>query len=260
MKGNKVYHQKEFSAKEFFETCLSADSHPAIYEEVVCFPMRQLHKELSSGHIKGKTLIEFTLGPVLFKLLVCCEYFEEITVLEFNDECSMELKKWLKKHPEAIDWTHVSQFACSLDGKSNGWREKNEKVRERVKQVIDCDITADTLVAPGVLPPADCLLCIWGLDVISKDQDDFQKNLEKMAALLKSGGHLLLFGTINAELYKVGEHSFHIVNYDEEFLRKALRDCGFVIESLENRPRGEFSDSIIYDSFVYVRARKVRNP
>ncbi|XP_056399679.1 indolethylamine N-methyltransferase-like isoform X4 [Hyla sarda] len=252
----KIYHQ--LKSRDVYDIYLSKDVNPTLLDEVVLYPMRQLYKEFSQGHIKGRTLLQFNPGPAPYKLLVCCDFFEEINVLEFNEENSKELRKWLKKDPGALDWTRASQYACTLEGKSNGWIEKEEQLRERIKRVIDCDLTADPLVTPGTLPPVDCILSIGGLESIINDQDNFRKNLGKMAALLKVGGHVAFFGAINGKSYKVGEHLVPCFGYNEGFLKAALRDTGFVIESLERRPGVDISDYIIYDSFVYVRARKVR--
>ncbi|XP_069828850.1 indolethylamine N-methyltransferase-like [Dendropsophus ebraccatus] len=251
-------HQKEFSARDFYDTYLSASSHPTLLDEFIYFPMRQLYKEMSAGHIQGRTLLQFNPSPAPYKLLVCCEFFEEINVLELTDECSLALRKWLKKDPEALDWTHMSQYASSLEGRSDGWIKKEEILRERFKRVIDCDIAADPLVAPGTLPPVDCLITTCGFEVISKDHEEFRNNLRKTAALLKVGGYLAIFVLINAKFYKVGEPLFHVLCFNEDFLRAALMDSGYVIESLESRPRVDYGGYMIFDSLVYVRARKVR--
>ncbi|XP_069825511.1 indolethylamine N-methyltransferase-like [Dendropsophus ebraccatus] len=259
-RSNSEIHQQqyEYSSRDLYNTYLYSGAHPALLDEIVCFPMRQLYKEMSTGHIQGSTLLQFNPGPAPYKLLVCCEFFEEINVLEFHDENSLELRKWLKKDPGALEWTHISQYACSLEGRSDGWIKKEEILRERVKRVIDCDIAADPLVAPGTLPPVDCLMSICGFELISKDHEEFRNNLRKAAALLKVGGYLALFGVINAKFYKLGERLFHVLCYNAEFLRAALMDSGFVIESLETRPAADVGGSIIYDNQVYVRARKVR--
>ncbi|XP_069828851.1 indolethylamine N-methyltransferase-like [Dendropsophus ebraccatus] len=250
--------QYEYTARDFYDDYLSASSHPTLFDEVICFPMRQLYKEMSAGHIQGRAFLQLNPSPTPYKLLLCCEFFEEINVLEFQNDSSLALRKWLKKDPGALDWTHMSQYACSLEGRSDGWIKKEEKLRERVKRVIDCDIAADPLVAPGILPSVDCLMTSCGFEVLSKDHDDFRKNLRKAAALLKVGGYLALFALINAKVYKVGKRLYYILCLNEEFLRTALVDSGYVIESLERRPGADVGGYIIYDNLVYVRARKVR--
>lgn len=57
-------------------------------------------------------------------------------------------------------------------------------------------------MAPGPPPPGDRLLCIWGLDLISRDQDDFRKNPGKLMPLLKCGGHLV--HTVMVSVVKLG--------------------------------------------------------
>ncbi|CAJ0967704.1 unnamed protein product [Ranitomeya imitator] len=86
------------------------------------------------------------------------------------------------------------------------------------------------MMDPIVLPPADCIISAWLLDVISKDQDDNIRYLKKVAGLLKLGGHMILLGDLNTTYYTIGKRKFHILNYDdEEFVRKALVEAGFVL-------------------------------
>ncbi|XP_063291748.1 indolethylamine N-methyltransferase-like [Pelobates fuscus] len=255
---HKLYHQYEFNPKEFYEMYLSPNCNSQLQENYIVYPMRQLNNEMSSGRITGDRMTELTIGPVLFKLLVCSEYFKEITVLESNARCKVELEKWLNKDGDALQMRHITDIACTLQGKRDGWKEKEEKTRSRIKQVLMCDFTKENPTDPITVPKSDCFVCIWTLEVISQTQSEFQRNLKKCATLLKLGGHLLFFGVFNGNYFLVGKHKFHILSYDEVFLRQALADCGFLIQCLE-LTEGKGGEGLIDSGhLVYVRAVKVK--
>ncbi|KAM4702938.1 nicotinamide N-methyltransferase-like [Rhinophrynus dorsalis] len=231
----KSNEMQNYDPKTIFKTYLSANSDSVIQEQAFKYPMRRLYKDIAS---------------------VSCDVFEEITVLELNEHFIKELEKWMNKEEDALDWTHASQFACALEGKSDGWKKKEEKLRSRIKCLVKVDFAKENLSDPIVLPKSDCLFCMWVLDVTSKDHDAYCRNLKKISSLLKLDGQLILFGTLNATYYMAGEKKCHILKYNEVFLRQALAQAGYVIECFEMTEGKQPSEYIFYEHFVYVRAEK----
>ncbi|MEE6514811.1 hypothetical protein FKM82_023182, partial [Ascaphus truei] len=181
-----------------------------------------------------------------------------IIVIEFNEPNIQEFEKWLKKDPGAADWSYAAKALCELEGNREEWQVKEDKVRRVVKPVVKWDVTKDNPLDPVVLPQVDCVLSAWVLNVVSRDKDAYRSNLKKIASLLSIGGHLLLFGAFNMTYYKIGEHRFFSLSYDETFLREALRDAGYVIENMDELPSRKGTDKVDYEHLVYVIARKER--
>ncbi|XP_063797986.1 nicotinamide N-methyltransferase-like [Pseudophryne corroboree] len=114
------------------------------------------------------------------------------------------------------------------------------------------------LTDPFELEKADCLLSLYLLQNICKDKDSFCKILKTCSSYIKVGGYLILIGTFNGEYFIIGDHKFHILNYDEEFLRKAVAEAGFTIDHLQIFEKTAVTDSIKYGNMYCLRALKER--
>ncbi|MEE6516856.1 hypothetical protein FKM82_026648 [Ascaphus truei] len=254
---HKHYHDEEFDPKGLLDTFYCDEKYPLI-DEGVGFPLKKLHETFSSGRVTGDTLIDISAGPSIYHLLSACDIFKEIIVIEFTEPNIQEFDKWLKKDPGAADWSYAAKAVCELEGNREGWQVKEDKVRRVIKQVVKWDVTKDNPLDPVVLPQVDCVLSVWVLHGISRDKEAYRSNLKKIASLLNIGGLLLLFGAFNMTYYKIGEHRFFFLSYDETFLREALSDAGYVIENMDVLPSRKGTDKLDYDHLVYVIARKER--
>ncbi|XP_063291719.1 indolethylamine N-methyltransferase-like [Pelobates fuscus] len=256
--SSKYYHEDHIDPNEFYETYVGATADKKHTEELLLFPLKVLSSELNSGCLRGSTLIDISFGPSIFHLLPLCKYFKDITVLEVNEHCLKGLQKWLNKEEDALDWSHAAKIVAELEGNSEKWVEKEDDLRRCIKGILPCDFTKENPTDPVVLPKADCVFNLYLLGTISKDLDSYRHNLKIISSMLKLGGHLCLIGGFNASHYKVSGHTYHILNYNEEDLRKALKDCGFFIERpvvTESKIR---SDVIYYHHEFFAFAVKNR--
>ncbi|MEE6484720.1 hypothetical protein FKM82_013987 [Ascaphus truei] len=226
---HKHYHNEEFDPRGLIETYFYNGTNDMFVETVV-YPITQLFKTFSS----------------------------EINVIEFTDANIREFEMWRNKEPGAADWSHAAKIVCELEGKSKEWEGKEDKARRAVKRIVKCDFTKDNPLEPVVLPQMDCLLCMFVLLVVSKDHQAYRSNLKKLASMLKIGGHMLLVGTYNQSFYVIGEHKFFCLSCDEEFVREAVCDAGFIIENLEALPTKKTSNFTDYDHIMFMTARKER--
>uniref|UniRef100_A0A803TYT8 Indolethylamine N-methyltransferase-like n=1 Tax=Anolis carolinensis TaxID=28377 RepID=A0A803TYT8_ANOCA len=70
--------------------------------------------------IRGDTLIDIGSGPSIYQLLSACESFKEIIASDLLEKNREEMQKWLKKDPEAFDWTPMVKYVCQLEGDRYG--------------------------------------------------------------------------------------------------------------------------------------------
>ncbi|XP_075462669.1 nicotinamide N-methyltransferase-like [Ascaphus truei] len=254
---HKHYHDEEFDPKGLVDAYCCSENFPLI-DETVGFPLKKMHEIFSSGRVRGDTMIDISAGPTVYQLLSASDIFKEIIVIKCTEPSIQEFKKWLKKDPGAADWSYASKALCELEGNREEWQVKEDKVRRAIKQVVKWDVSKDNPIDHVVLPQVDCVLSLWVLQAISKDKEAYRSNLKKCASLLNIGGHLLLFGALNAKYYMIGEHKFFFLSCDEKFLREALRDAGYIIENVDVLPSRRGCDFIDYEHFVYIIARKER--
>ncbi|MEE6484638.1 hypothetical protein FKM82_013955 [Ascaphus truei] len=183
---HKHYHDEEFDAKNLMETYAGADKTDT-KEELLHYPLRELFKILTPGCVRGDTLIDLSIGTSIFQLLTASDYFKEIIMLESSDVSIREIEKWLKKEPGAVDRSHAAMFVCELEGKSDGWEEKEEKLRRAIKRVVKCDFTKANPLDPVVVPQADVLISVWYLEAASKDHNSYLSNLKKNVIISEGG-------------------------------------------------------------------------
>ncbi|KAM8927181.1 indolethylamine N-methyltransferase-like [Pelodytes ibericus] len=254
----KHYHEHSVDPQCLFDTYFSSSADKQYIEEIVMFPIHEFHKEAKSGHIKGGTLIDFSVGSTLSHLFPVCKHFKDVIILEFNDECVRDVQKWVNNEEGAFDWSHASQIVSELEGDRDKWKEKEEDLRRRIKRILKCDFTKENPTHPDVLQKADCVCNLFVLGHVSKDLDEYCHNLKITSSMLKLGGRLLLIGVFNASFYMLGEHKYHILCFSEEEFRKAVRDCGFCIERLEviDSKIHDFSD---YKQVFFISAVKEKD-
>ncbi|XP_069804337.1 indolethylamine N-methyltransferase-like [Dendropsophus ebraccatus] len=244
------------NSRQHLDQYLSDTSGIAFEEDILKFPIENLAKTFTVGHIKGDVLIDLSKGAMVHHLFAACEFFEHIIVLKVSDQCIMELKRWLDTRTGAFSWEHATKHHAEIGGKSAQLKEKEEKVRAAAQHVVKCNLEKENTTHPIVLPPADCIISAWLLEAICKDQDDFIRYLRKFSGLLKPGGHLILIGTLGLSFITVGTDRYHGFTYDEDFVRKALVGAGFVIDDCKVKERTAVSDLTDYKALIFILAHK----
>ncbi|KAG8568490.1 hypothetical protein GDO81_014020 [Engystomops pustulosus] len=253
---NKLYHVHCFDSRKHLDQYFSDSAQKIFGEDSLKFPIENLTETFSLGHIKGDILIDLSKGSPVHHLYSACDFFKHLIVLKMKDRCILELKRWVDTRTGAFDWCHAAQLHADIEGKSDHLEDKEGKVRSALQHVVKCDLERENVTEPIDLPPADCIISAWLLDVISKGRDDYIRNLRKFSRLLKPGGHLILLGLLDATYFIIGEDKFHIFKYDEHFARKALIGEGFSIDSCVVKKRKAESDLMDYKRVIFIVAHK----
>ncbi|XP_056397735.1 nicotinamide N-methyltransferase-like [Hyla sarda] len=252
----KLYHEHGFDSRQQLESYFSDQQEIVFGEDVLKFPIENLAKTFTMGHIKGDVLVDLSLGPLVHHLYAACEFFKHIIVLKVSDRCIMELKRWLDTRTGAFDWEHAAKLHVDLIGNSDQLQDREGKVRSAAQHVMKCDLEKENMTDPIVLPPADCIISVWFLEAICKDQDDYRRYLRKFSEMLKPGGHLILIGALDVTYFTVGKDKLHAFPYDEDFARKSLVGEGFVIDFCKVKARTAVSDLSDYKSVIFIAAHK----
>ncbi|XP_056397756.1 nicotinamide N-methyltransferase-like [Hyla sarda] len=256
---HKLYHVHGFDSRQFLEHYLSDKADMVFGEESLKFPIENLTKVFTEGHIKGDVLIDLSLSSMVHHLYSACEFFNHIIVLKAQDRCILELKRWLNTRTGAFDWGHATKLHADIEGKCDQLQDKEEKVRSAVQHVMRCNLEQENMTDPIVLPPADCIISTWILGAISKDQDEYIRYLRKFSGLLKPGGHLIIIEDLDGTYYTVGNERHHYLTCDEDFLRKALVGEGFVINYCKVQKRTNMSDLVDYSSSIFIAAHREKS-
>ncbi|XP_056397993.1 nicotinamide N-methyltransferase-like [Hyla sarda] len=247
----------EFCSKDYLQTSYGAEDG-ILFGEWTDFVLQNLHETFTRGGVRGDTLLDVGTGASIYHLLSACEVFDKIIVSDLVDQNREEFQKWLKKDPDAFDWTHLIKRACELEGNREDCERKAEKLRSKVKDVLKCDIVKRNPFDPVVVPPADCLLCCLCIEAASKDTKTYCNILNNFKDLIKPGGHLLLMNTMESTFYHAGKKRFGVMTSNKEFLEKAFKEAGYLVEKAVYAPRIDKSMMHISDfnGCYFFHARK----
>ncbi|XP_066463505.1 indolethylamine N-methyltransferase-like isoform X2 [Eleutherodactylus coqui] len=254
---SKLYHKHEMNTRSLLQTYFSFDRETIYGEETLNFQMKKIHDSLAAGNFKGKTAYDFSIASLIHQLYKVCDYYPEITILKLNDTCIMELNKWLAMRTGAFDWSHAHDYVKGLHSTSDqDDLNKEENLKKSIKRILKFDLQKANITDPEVLEQADCIVTNGLLELVSQDQNEYIKNFQSIAQLLKPDGLIILIGCLNASYYKVGKDRYHIFTYDECFLRQNLANEGFKIDTCEVLDSKIQSDLTDYKQIIVVTAIK----
>ncbi|XP_075134214.1 nicotinamide N-methyltransferase-like [Leptodactylus fuscus] len=251
---HKLYHVHNYDSRQLLDQYFSDRAETVFGEDSLKFPIKNFTKAFAAGHIIGDILLDLSQGSLVHHLYSACEFFKHMIVLKVRDRCILELKRWTDKRTGAFHWGHAAKLHVDLEGKSHQLEDKEVKVRSSIQHVVKCDLEKENMTEPIVLPPADCIISTWLLEAISKDQDDYIRYLRKFSRLPKPGGHFILLGTLHTTYITVGKDKFHVLNYDENFVKKALEGEGFIIDDCKVHKRTSVSNLVDYKAIIFIVA------
>ncbi|XP_072281437.1 nicotinamide N-methyltransferase-like [Pyxicephalus adspersus] len=256
--SKKYYHIHNFDARNGLENYFSDKETMVFGEDSLKFPIMNLYYVFSKGYIRGDLCIDLSHGSFIHHLYSASNIFKDIILMKFNEKCAMEVRRWLGDRTGAFSWTHTKTAVEELEGKSDQIQDKELKLKASIKQIVMCSLDKENLIDPLVLPLADCVISVWLLGTISKDQEEYMMNLKKTSNLLKIGGHLIIIGLLNTTFFKAGGEQFHAVPYSESFVKSSLTKSGFVIDYSAVQGRKNVSDLIDYTHVIFITAYKVK--
>ncbi|XP_034050478.1 phenylethanolamine N-methyltransferase [Thalassophryne amazonica] len=208
------------------------------HDSIVPWKLAHLHRAFTEGDISGGLLVDIGSGPTLYQVLSGCEVFDKVILTDFLEVNRQELKRWLQdKDGSNFDWSPFLKHVCQLEGRDpSAWKEKAARLRQVVRGIFPVDVHSPQPLAPSVVPPggADCLVSCFCLESASPDLATFSTALGNIQKLLRSGGHLLLIGTLEMSYY-LGSADLKIPTFPvtEAEICASLKDNGFTLIRLE---------------------------
>ncbi|XP_075047709.1 nicotinamide N-methyltransferase-like [Mixophyes fleayi] len=251
-------YEKQFDPRIYLETYFHLGSG-SLADNFLKFVLENLHKTFKSGAVTGNTLMDIGTAPSIYQLLSASEYFNEITITWYTQRELQELQKWLNNEPDAFDWSSIVKHVCEIEGCGTNLKEKEEKLKGKIKQVFKCDVSKSNPLTPLEAPKVDCLTATVCLEAACKSYDSYATALKNLSNLLKPKGHLLMAGDLGANYYEVGANKVFSLPVNEKFLKKVISENGYSIKQLVSfgKPEGSDSDPSDYEGFYFVHAQKV---
>ncbi|XP_078541526.1 nicotinamide N-methyltransferase-like [Lissotriton helveticus] len=255
----KTFHNMYSHGRKFNEEYFSQSS--PFFKGAIDLLFSHCNKSLSSGDVKGDSLIGLSFGPFLFYTIPFCDYFNEITFACPDDKSIQETQKWLKNEPDAMDFSDVTKIICEHQGCSETWIEKQDTLKCKVKTVLKYDAASCEPFSPVIHPQADCLLLAHALEELVTDKKSYCDALKNVSSLLKPGGHLIMIVALETTFYMCGDFKFPFLCVDADFLKDAVTGAGYVIEEDHIYPREIecLYDVTDYKYLAFIKARKQKD-
>ena len=246
-------YQEEFDPKAYLH----------FYDDVTEFhaqPLKLLHEFYNSygSTSSGLKVLEYGSGPTVLYSISAALQASEIVLADYTEKNREAIQHWLKKAPEAHDWTPFFKYVVqSLEGLGEEEVVKRqEDVRTLIKAVVKCDIHMDPPIQSGYEGPYDVIFSSLALECASS-LEEYEDALIKLSTLLKPGGRIVLrcieAGEDNAptHYYVVGAHKFVATNVTESFIRSTLEKAGFYNISLKRQLREDPGVNIPLEASSY---------
>ncbi|CAH2320145.1 nicotinamide N-methyltransferase-like [Pelobates cultripes] len=246
-----------FDSRKYLEAFYGAHLQTQEVAKEIKFVLSFLSKAFASGCIQGDNLIEIAAGPTIWHILSACENFKNIYLTDYSQNNLNEIELWLNEDKNAFDWSSYIKQACELEGGRSTPEEKAEKIREKAS-FLKCDVTQANPLHPLSLPQADCVIIASCLICVASTLEEFTAYLKNTVSLLKPGGYLVMTEYLRASKYIVGDKIFSVLSVEENVIKKAMADCGCVVEESQIfticKSYGEVFDS---EDVFCVKAKKM---
>ena len=131
--------------------------------------------------------------------------------------------------------------------------------------MVPCDISQDPPIAKGFAKPHyNVVMSILCLESVCESKDDYKAAIRKLTSLIKPGGYLLLYCSLNTidsyGHYHIGENKFTFLGVSLEFVLQSLKDGGLSDVHYSLLPEEDLLKAQKYydcneDGFVFVIAK-----
>ncbi|KAK9981024.1 hypothetical protein ABG768_000595 [Culter alburnus] len=239
------FYQEHFDSRAYAKNFYSCPRGHPDEKDFLTLILRCLSRVFSTGEHRGQRLIDVGSGPSIHSVLSAFEYYDEIVLSDFADNNRRELEKWLKNQEGCLDWKPILQRVCELDGKSPSDLEAS--LKQRVKNVLKCDVRLENPFYPHTLEPADCVITSLCLEAACKDIQTYRRALHGLTKLLRPGGLLVMVGVLGETFYKVDEQPFSCLKLNRYDIEEALRGLGLSIHEFNILPADDQRNKSVSD-------------
>jgi len=196
---------------------------------------------------KGVKVLEYGCGPVICNVISAAgiPQVSEIVLAEYTAKNRHALTQWLTEDPHAFDWTpYFNHVVTKLEGKPASEASSREKKIKAISKVVSCDISSDPVIEAGYEGPYDLVISLLCLEVSCPDEQTYRNRVQKLSALIKPGGSLLLMcAYVEDQLcglryYYVASNQFFSIRLSEAQVESALMDASISVERLVDMGKG----------------------
>ena len=117
---------------------------------------------------------------------------------------------------------------------SLNWRDRETLLRQRITEIIGCDICQDYALSRKQ-DPFNVISTSHTLEVICGTLFEYKAAVKKLVSLLKPGGFLTMFADECQTFYTIGQKKWPCLYITLEQVKEALSDAGMMVVVAEHK-------------------------
>ncbi|KAF4075137.1 hypothetical protein AMELA_G00231140 [Ameiurus melas] len=237
------YYQARFDPRAYMNKFYCRPGH-SDENHYVIFVLECLSRTFSTGQYKGRSLIEVGSGPTIHAVISACEHFDELVLSDFVDRNREEIRKWVKNEEGCFDWKPIIEYVCEMEGTSSS--DVEVKLRQRVKQVLKCNLLSENIFYPESIEPADCVITSLCLEAACKDLPSYRDAFCRVAKLLRPGGSLIMVGVFGETFYCIDQIRFSCLKISRADVEDILRNLDFTVQEFNIFPAQDRENKVFF--------------
>ncbi len=198
------------------------------------YPLGQFHDFFRNNCLTGLKVLDYGCGPTLLYSISAAAHASELVLADYTEKSRQALQLWMSKDPKAFDWSLYFDYVVqTLEGGTEAQaREREERMRKVVKAVVPCNIFEEKPIEQGYEGPYDVISSCFCLEGCITTVEEYAAGIKRLSSLLKPGGRLVIYTSERENIgkvgdWKVGEHVFHVLAINGDFIKTTLEQSGF---------------------------------
>lgn len=167
----------------------------------------------------------FGVGPTLHHVFLAAEKVSEIHLGEYLPANLREIERWLGRDPAAHDWRKFVRYTLQCEGIDDPAPEeitfREEMTRARITNLMPVDLRAEHPLGIATRQYAT-VISAYCADSATGDKAEWAAYMQRIAALVRPGGLLLVAALRRSRGYVVGGKTFPSADIDEADLQTVL--------------------------------------
>ncbi|XP_033759344.1 indolethylamine N-methyltransferase-like [Pecten maximus] len=227
-------------------------------KKILLFNVDALHDIFHSGAVRGHNLLDVGTGPTIRTILSSCGHVDNIYLSDVNKQSRDLLNDWWKS--EQTSEQELTDYVLKKENARNSIEERQQMMKTKIRGILPIDVRSGNPLGNGNHPlQFDVITTSLCLESASQTLEEYHKNVQNVASLLKVGGHLIVLGAFNIPHYDVGHFKFQCVPLSQNSIGQIYTECGFDIVKCTQTvvsEGGKWNPSSSSESFAMLAIKK----
>jgi len=188
-----------------------------------------------------QVVLVFGTGPTLHHVFPLAGRAAEIHLADYLDTNLDEIRRWLRRDPDAHDWRPFVRYTLQCEGIELPSAEQITRREERTRATVARLLTADARRSQPLPGVYDTVVSAYCADSATADRATWSTMFRNIAGLVGPGGTFVTAALDRCQSYVVGGKRFPGADVDADDIGAAL-DCWFQSSTVHTHDVPEHAD------------------